>query len=101
VAGAEQAASACRSQAETGRRPDAHAIGAGWRVTNPQVMRQFLSHAGKAFLILPVPWAFSPAPSATLCRLLRPECSHSQRHANTARMPGAGAGAAVSAAVRI
>jgi hypothetical protein len=31
----------------------------------PQVMRQFLIHAGKALLILPVPWAFSPAPSAT------------------------------------
>ena len=65
VAGAEQAASACRCQTETGCRPDAHAVGAGWRVTDPQVMRRFLSHAGKAFLILPVSWAFSPAPSAT------------------------------------
>ena len=33
----------------------------------PQVMRQFLIYAGKALLILPVPWAFSQALSATAC----------------------------------
>ena len=60
VAGAEQAAPACRGQTETGRRPDAHAVGARWRVTDPQVMRRFLSHAGKAFLVLPVPWGIQP-----------------------------------------
>ena len=38
----------------------------------------------------PVPWAFSPAPSVTLCRLLHPECSHCRRGPNTDRMPGRG-----------
>jgi len=45
-------------------------------------MRRFLIHAGTALLILPVPWAFSPAPSATLCRLLHPQCSRYHRDAN-------------------
>ena len=56
----------------------------------PQVMRRFLIHAGKALLILPVPWAFSPAPSATFCRLLHPKCSQYQHGTNTARMPAQG-----------
>jgi hypothetical protein len=88
VAGAGQAAllAAVRRKQVVGL--TTHAIGASWRATDPQVMRRFLIHAGKAFLILPVPWAFSPAPSATLCRLLLPECSHCQRCSNNTRMPG-------------
>lgn len=63
---------------------------ASWRGTAPQVMRQFLIHAGKALLILPVPWAFSPAPSATLCWLLHPQCSQDQSGANHRRKPWQG-----------
>ena len=88
MAGAEEAAPACRVGRKQVVGLIALAIGAKWRVTDPQVMRRFLSHAGKAFLILPVPWAFSPAPSATLCRLLHTECSRCHRRANTARMLG-------------
>jgi hypothetical protein len=28
--------------------------------TDPQVMRQFLIHAGKEFFILPLPWGIQP-----------------------------------------
>ena len=90
MAGAEEAAPACRVGRKQVVGLIALAIGAKWRVTDPQVMRRFLSHASKAFLILPVPWAFSPAPLATLCRLLHPECSRCHGRPNTVRMPGPG-----------
>ena len=95
--GAEQSAllARFRREAGVGRCPydGASLAGNGLRKYAP-----FLIHAGKALLILPVPWAFSPALSATFCRLLHPQCSRCQRVANTARMPGQGT--AISVDVR-
>jgi hypothetical protein len=53
----------------------------------PQVMRRFLIHAVMAIWTLPVLWAFSPAPSATLYRLLPSQCSQCQLGANIVRTP--------------
>lgn len=52
----------------------------------PWVVRRFLIHAETAFLILPVPWAFSSAHSAILARLSHPLCRQRRQDANAAWM---------------
>jgi hypothetical protein len=77
--------------------PAALAIGARRRVTDPQVMRRFLSHAERR-IDLAGALGSQPGTFGTFCRLLRPECNHRLRAVNTARKPGSGA--AVTADVR-
>jgi hypothetical protein len=45
--------------------------------------RWCLALAGTAIWLLPVPWAFSPAPSATVARLWYPLCGQGPLNANT------------------
>jgi hypothetical protein len=53
------------------------------RGRNPVDKRGCLALAGTAIWILPVPWAFSPAPSATLAQLWYPLCGQRSLNANT------------------